>query len=80
MKIIAKQCDPEESNDKTLPLNSYIVEYYDENGECCHDIVVCNKQVELFDSYYDKYRQGFKKFTQTEGRVNPKFWSQSKKK
>ena len=41
----------------------------------CYDIAVAGKAVDLFDHYYDKYKKGFKKFTQTEGRLTPSQWT-----
>ena len=38
------------------------------------DIVIGRNQVEIFDHYYDNYKQDFVNMTQTEGRVNPKLW------
>ena len=31
----------------------------------------------MFDHYYDKYKKGLKKWTQTEGQMNPKLWRDS---
>ena len=38
------------------------------------DIVTAPKQVDIFDHYWDKYRNDFVNMTQTEGRVNPKLY------
>jgi hypothetical protein len=46
----------------------------------CYDLVIPDKQVEIFDYYWDRYREGFKGFKQSEGRVNPKVWGSSNKK
>ena len=51
---------------------------YIEDGETCYDIATCSKQVELFDYYWDLFRHDFKRFDQTEGRVNPKLWNPKK--
>ena len=83
VKIVHQNCDPSLAEDRTLPYTAYLVEYDDGNG-VCYDIVICNKKVDIFDHYWDKYREGLIRFTQTEGRVNPKLWGskqqQSKKK
>ena len=82
LKILQQDCDPTAAEDKSLPYTSYLVEYYD-NGKRRFDLVVCNKQVDIFDHYWDKYRdvRGLK---WTEGTINPKMWgykpSDSKKK
>lgn len=73
MKFLHQKCDPELANDRNLPYTAYIVTY-EEDGEVSYDIVICNKKVEIFDYYWDKYRKGLIGFKQTEGRVNPKLW------
>jgi hypothetical protein len=54
-------------------LNSYLVTYISEE-ETFYDIVICNKQVDIFDMYWDKYREGLQDIRWTDGRVNPKLW------
>lgn len=49
-------------------------------NEICYDIVISDKKVEMFDYYWDKYREGLLNWKQTEGRVNPKTWNNSPKK
>lgn len=73
MKILHQNCDPELANDKTLPYNSYLVTY-EIDGALAYDLVITNKKVDIFDYYWDKYREDLKRFKQTEGRVNPKLW------
>jgi hypothetical protein len=54
------------------------VEYIE--GETTHwDIVMAGKRVDIFDEYWDKYRENLITFTQTEGRSNPKLWNPPKK-
>ena len=45
-----------------------------------YDITLCQKQVEMFDHYYDKYKQGLKGWKQTSGIVSPKLWNPEPKK
>lgn len=66
-------CNPELSKDRNLPYDAYLVQYHDE-GVVKYDIVRCGKRVEIFDYYWDKYREGLQSFKQSEGRVNPKLW------
>ncbi len=73
MQILHQNCDPELANDRNLPYTAYLVTY-ESDGEICYDIVIPSKKVEIFDYYWDKYREGLKSFKQTEGRVNPKLW------
>ena len=80
VKVIHKDCDPSVADDRSLPYTAYLVEYYDEGGHRKFDLVTCNKKVEIFDYYWDRYREGLVKFTQSEGRVNPKLWNSPKKK
>jgi hypothetical protein len=81
VKILHQNCDPSLADDKSLPYTAYLVEYDDEN-DTCYDIVICNKKTDIFDYYWDRYREGLIGFKQTEGRVNPKLWGsqQSSKK
>ena len=73
LKVLHKECDPTLAEDKSLPYTAYLVEYVEE-GLTKFDIVIVNKQVDIFDHYYDKYKSDFKNMTQTDGRVNPKMW------
>jgi len=79
MKILHEQCDPILANDRSLPYNSYLVVYELDNS-VAHDIVTCDKKIEIFDYYWDRYREKFKSFKQTEGRINPRLWSCDTKK
>jgi hypothetical protein len=73
MKVIHQDCDPSLSEDRTLPNNSFLIEYI--LGEVSHyDIAAASKSAEIFDHYYDKYKKDFVTMNQTEGRVNPKLW------
>lgn len=77
MKIIYEDCDPTLADDKSLPYTSYLVEYV--IGKCIHyDLVMANKTVDIFDFYWDKYREDLLCFNQTKGTVNPKLWGYKK--
>ena len=71
--IIHNDCDPNLAENKELPSNSYLVTYLSE-GEIKHDIVQSNAQVQIFDQYYDKYKE-IKGIKWTEGIVSPKVWN-----
>ena len=73
VQIIHKNCDPSLADDKSLPYTAYIVKYF-ENDQYCYDIVICNKKIDIFDHYWDRYREDLVSFKQTEGRVNPRTW------
>ncbi len=79
MNIIHEDCDPTLAKDTKLPYNTYVVEYTKEN-RIAYDIAMSSSAVEVFDSYYDKYKKDFKFLKQTSGRVNPKLWNQPKAK
>ena len=76
VKVLHKNCDPSLAEDRTLPYSAYIVKYLDDD-QYNYDIVIANKRVDIFDYYWDRYREGLIAFKQTEGRVNPKVWSNS---
>ena len=73
IRFIHQDCDPSLADDKTLPYSAYLVEYL-QDGITHFDIVTCQKKVEIFDEYYDKYKKDLINITQTEGRINPKLW------
>ncbi len=74
VRILHKDCDLPIANNKDLPYDSYVVTYV-EDGKICYDIVQPRKQIEIFDYYWDNYRENFKPpWKQSEGRINPKLW------
>ncbi len=73
MQILHQNCDPELANDRSLPYSAYLVTY-EIDGAIAYDLVIPRKQVEIFDYYWDRYREGLKGWKQSEGRVNPKLW------
>jgi hypothetical protein len=74
MKVLHQDCNPEVANDRSLPYNTYLVSYIDDEVEK-YDLVLANKKIEIFDYYWDKYREGLLSFKQSEGRMNPKLWN-----
>jgi hypothetical protein len=78
MKILHQNCDPSVADDRTLPYNAYLVTY-EIDGALAYDLVIPDKQVEIFDYYWDRYREGLKGWKQSEGRVNPKLWGSQTK-
>lgn len=72
-KILHQKCEKSAAKDKSLPLNSYLVTYVS-GDETFYDIVICNKRVEIFNMYWDEYREDLKDIRWTDGGVNPKFW------
>jgi hypothetical protein len=49
--------------------------HYCIDDSLCYDIVIANKKIDIFDYYWDLYREGLKWYKQSEGRVNPKLWN-----
>jgi hypothetical protein len=79
LKFVAQDCSPDLALDRSLPYTAYLVTYK-LDGRVCYDIVITSKKVDIFDYYWDHYRNDFITFKQTEGRVNPKLWNPPKKK
>jgi len=73
-RILHENCDRSLAEDKTLPCDSYLVEYLID-GIVAYDIVWCTKRVDIFDMYWDKYRENLKSIQWTDGKVNSKLWS-----
>lgn len=73
MVVLHQNCDPELANDRSLPYTAYLVTY-EIDGAIAHDLVIPHNKIEMFDYYWDKYREGLKGWKQSEGRVNPKLW------
>ena len=76
MKIIHEKCDPKLAEDRKLPYTAYLIEYVDkENGEdkTFYDITISQKAVDMFDYYYDKYKNVLA-IKQSMGKVPPKLW------
>ena len=73
MNVIYEKCDPKAADDRQLPYTAYLVEYK-VDGKSTYDIAMGESQIEIFDSYYDKYKKNFVGFKQTEGRQRPNLW------
>ncbi len=75
IRVLQEDCDPELGEDKSLPYTCYLITYKDKEGNTKYDLAVGNKQVDIFDYYWDKYRDNFVTMTQSKGAVNPKMWN-----
>ena len=75
IRVLQEDCDPELGEDKSLPYTCYLITYKDKEGNIKYDLAVGNKQVDIFDHYWDKYRDNFVTMTQSKGAVNPKMWN-----
>mgnify|MGYP001196692038 CR=1 FL=1 len=74
VNIIAEKCDPKAADNKKLPYTAYLITYKVE-GKVTYDIAICQREVDLFDHYYDKYKKDFVGFRQSAGIANPKLWN-----
>lgn len=73
IKVLQHDCTADAAEDRTLPYTAYIVCYLIDGIEH-YDIVSSSKNVDIFDHYWDRYKQDLKWYKQTEGRANPKLW------
>ena len=73
VKILKQDCKRDEANDKSLPYTCYLV-VYKVDGVEKYDLAMASKQVDLFDYYYDLYKENFVSMMQAEGRVAPNMW------
>lgn len=70
--ILHKNCDASLAKDKSLPKNSYIVAYSNED-KVMYDIVQGTK-VSIFDHYYDEYKNVIL-INWTDGNINPRLYN-----
>ena len=70
IKLVFEKCPRDKANDKKLPSDSFIVSYEYEK-ELKYDIVRASAQVDVFDAYYDKYKN-VKAIEWTKGIIHPK--------
>ena len=70
IKLIFEKCPRDKANDKKLPSDSFIVSY-EHDKELKHDIIRAAAQVDVFDAYYDKYKN-VKGIQWTKGIIHPK--------
>ena len=70
IRVIFEKCPLDKSNDKKLPSDSFVVSY-EEDKELKYDIIRAAAQVDVFDAYYDKYKN-VKSIQWTQGIVHPR--------
>ncbi len=71
--ILMTDCHTSDANDRSLPTDAFLVEYQID-GETFYDITRTQKEVKLFDMYYDTFGKGLIKFRWTKGTIKPKLW------
>ena len=75
--VIATNCSDEAAEDKSLPVDSYILSL-EHDGESWKDIVKGVK-VKIFDAYYDTFGHCMKRMEYTKGTVSAKLWGSTVK-
>ena len=61
LNILKENCDPKKDNSSTLPYNAYLVQYkIGDKEELRWDLTMAYKMSEIFDYYYDKYKNVLK--------------------
>jgi len=73
MNILHENCDPKLAEDPKLPYTAYLIQYADKEV-VKFDLSIGYSTVELFDHYYDKYKNVMS-MIQSNGKVNPKLWN-----
>ena len=80
LNILKENCDPTKDNNSTLPYNAYLVQYkIGDKEELRWDLTMAYKMSEIFDHYYDKYKNVLN-IVQSEGRVAHKLLNDPTKK
>ena len=74
ISTLAENCNPQEDNNTKLPYTAYLVEYKVDE-EVRYDIAMGDKQVDVFDAYYDKYKKNLIGMKLSVGRVQPNRWN-----
>lgn len=72
-EILLEKCSLEETKNKYLPSDAYIVTYYDD-GEICYDMTRSGKIANIFDMYWDKIRNDLVSISYGNGNINPRMW------
>ena len=77
MQIIHEKCEKDKAADKKLPSDSFLVTYKDKD-EIKYDVTRAGSVNEIFDHYYDKYKnvQGI---AWTNGVVSPRTFDNENK-
>ena len=76
VKIIHQDCEKSLSKNKSLPTDSYLVTYILEE-ETKNDIVQSVSQADIFDYYYDLYKNIIS-IEWTDGKISPRLYGQTK--
>ena len=74
VNIIHANCEKSAADDKSLPRNAYLVTYVAEE-KVTYDVVMADSKVDVFDEYWDKYKEGLQKIDFAQGNVKPSLWN-----
>ena len=74
VNIIHEKCEKSAAEDKTLPRNAYLVTYVLED-KITYDIVMADGKADVFDEYWDKYKEGLQSIDFANGNVKPSLWN-----
>ena len=69
-EILLSKTSINQAKDKKLPSDAFIV-YYEADDRECIDVTRSGKQSNVFDMYWDKYKQNLKRIEWGYGTVNP---------
>ena len=72
--IIHAKCEKKAADDKSLPRNAYLVTYV-EKEKVTYDVVMADGKADVFDEYWDKYKEGLQRIDWAEGNVKPSLWN-----
>ena len=73
-QILLEKTTLDKAKDTSFPNDAYLI-WYIVDGKEYIDLTRCNRKVNLFDMYYDKYGPGaVQKIDFGYGRVNPRLW------
>ena len=76
--VLHEKCEISKADDKKLPSDSFIVTY-EQDKELKYDIIRASAQVDVFDAYYDKYKN-VKNIKWTKGIISPRTYDNSESK
>ena len=79
LNVIHAKCEKAAADDPSLPRNAYLVTYV-EKEKITYDVVMADSRVDIFDEYWDKYKEGLQDIDYAKGNVKPLLWNNNKKK
>jgi|TARA_R100001594_G_scaffold91648_1_gene125908 hypothetical protein len=79
LNVIHAKCEKAAADDPSLPRNAYLVTYV-EKEKITYDVVMADSRVDIFDEYWDKYKEGLQGIDYAKGNVKPLLWNNNNKK